>query len=253
MPGGTLAVLLAGSDARPGQRVDRSRADALQLVVSDGRGGGAVVGIARDSWVPIPGHGTDKVNAALVRGGPDLLVRTVQEATGVPLEGYLLVGFEEFKAVVEDAGGLPFVLQAAVRVMWAELPEGAQELTGPQALAFARERQNLPDGDFGRSRRQGDLVLAALGLALDGGAEELPGLMTVLSEHADTDLDAREAVVLVGRALVTDPGLVGHDVLRGPTGWSADGQSIVRWADGAEAILEDLEDGRLDAPLEERD
>lgn len=203
--------------------------------------------------MPIPGHGTDKVNAALVRGGPDLLVRTVQEATGVPLEGYLLVGFEEFKAVVEDAGGLPFVLQAAVRVMWAELPEGAQELTGPQALAFARERQNLPDGDFGRSRRQGDLVLAALGLALDGGAEELPGLMTVLSEHADTDLDAREAVVLVGRALVTDPALVGHDVLRGPTGWSADGQSIVRWADGAEAILEDLEDGRLDAPLEERD
>lgn len=245
VPSGVRTVLLAGSDARPGQPVDRSRADAIQLVTSDGKGAGAVVGIARDSWVAVPGHGHAKINAALALGGPELLVDTVEDAAGMSVDGYLLVGFDDFKGLVEAAGGLPIVLQAAQQAMWAELPEGEQVLTGPQALALARERQSLPDGDLGRSRHQGQMVLAALALARDRGAEGLPRLMSALSEHVQTDLDARAALVVLGRALVTEPDQVGHDVASGPTGWSADGQSIVRWDESAEALLGDLSDGRL--------
>ena len=68
--GGRQHVLLIGSDARPGQKMSRARADALQLVGVDGTGGAGVMGFARDLWVPIPGHGHGKLNAAMVYRGP---------------------------------------------------------------------------------------------------------------------------------------------------------------------------------------
>ena len=56
-------ILALGSDARPGQNVTRSRADAIQLVGINSRTGAATsIGIPRDSWVAIPGHGSNRVN-----------------------------------------------------------------------------------------------------------------------------------------------------------------------------------------------
>ena len=75
---GTVWILAVGSDARPGQSMTRTRGDALQLVGIDPRtGAAAAIGIPRDSWVPIPGHGRGRVNSAMVYGGPQLLGRTV--------------------------------------------------------------------------------------------------------------------------------------------------------------------------------
>lgn len=247
VPSGTRTVLLVGSDARSGEPVDRARADAIQLVASDGTGAGGVLGIARDSWVEVPGHGHAKVNAALAYGGPDLLVRTVEGATDLEVDGYLLVGFEGFKGLLDDLGGLPIVLDAAQPAMWADLPEGLQRFTGAKALAFARERQALPDGDIGRSRHQGEMVLAALDLGRELGPEALPELMTSLSEHAQTDLDATEALTLLARLYTVDPDRVGHGLAQGPVGWSSDGQSIIRWDDATRGLLEDLADGRLES------
>lgn len=247
VPTGARTVLLVGSDAREadGERVDRSRADAIQLVATDGQDGGGVVGIARDSWVEVPGHGWDKINAALARGGPDLLVETVSGSTGVDVDGYLLIGFDGFRALIQDLGGLPIVLAAAQQAMWADLPEGEQTLTGPQGLALSRERASLPDGDFGRSRNQGLMVLAGLEAARGEGPGDLPRLVTALDEHTQSDLSAREVLVLLSRAHVVDPDRVGHDVATGTFDTSSDGQSIVRWDDAARSLFADVADGRL--------
>ena len=70
-------ILAVGSDARPGQDMLRSRGDALQLVGLNAKTGAATaIGIPRDSWVNI-GYGSNKVNAALAFGGPDLLGQAV--------------------------------------------------------------------------------------------------------------------------------------------------------------------------------
>ena len=77
-------ILAVGSDARRGQDPLRSRGDTLQLVGMDTRTGAATaIGIPRDSWVPIPGHGSNRVNAALYFGGPQLLGETVAGLIGI--------------------------------------------------------------------------------------------------------------------------------------------------------------------------
>jgi len=62
----------------------RSRSDAIQLVGVDATTHRAVtIDIPRDSYVSIPGHGSDKINAAMVFGGPELTARAVTELTGI--------------------------------------------------------------------------------------------------------------------------------------------------------------------------
>src|SRR4051794_27502316 len=69
VPDGLLFVLVIGSDARPGERLDRSRADSIHVVALNPRAGtGTVLGIPRDTWVEIPGHGRGKINNAMALG-----------------------------------------------------------------------------------------------------------------------------------------------------------------------------------------
>src|SRR5690606_32753282 len=70
-------VAVIGSDARPGENQDRSRGDSIHVVALDGKGGGGVVGIPRDAYVPIPGVGQNRVSAALSLGGPDAIFEAV--------------------------------------------------------------------------------------------------------------------------------------------------------------------------------
>ena len=72
-----ISILAVGSDARPGEDMTHSRGDALQLVTINTRTHAAsIIGVPRDSWVDIPGHGNDKINSSLYFGGPKLLGQT---------------------------------------------------------------------------------------------------------------------------------------------------------------------------------
>src|SRR5260221_9562532 len=64
-----------------------------------------VVSLPRDSYVPIPGHGSDKINAAYALGGPRLLAETVQNVTGLRIDHYMGIGFGGFVRVVDAIGG----------------------------------------------------------------------------------------------------------------------------------------------------
>ena len=100
-------ILAVGSDARPGEDMLRTRGDALQLVGMDTRTGAATtIGIPRDSWVPIPGVGSNRVNAALYYGGPQLLARTVGDLVGVQPDYVFVTRFPFFEDMVDDIGGI---------------------------------------------------------------------------------------------------------------------------------------------------
>src|SRR5690606_35602853 len=99
-------VAVVGSDARPNERRDATRADSIHFVGLDGSGKAGVVGVPRDSWVPIAGGGRNKINAALALGGPGAMMETFADLTGLEFDGYLLTGFAGFESLIDILGGL---------------------------------------------------------------------------------------------------------------------------------------------------
>ena len=120
--------LLVGSDSREGMSAEEQkrlgtgsdagrRTDSIMLVhVPSGGGKSAIISIPRDSYVPIPGHGSNKINAAFSIGGPQLLVETLEQVTDLRIDGYLEIGFGGFANLMDSMGGVqicvPFVLDA---------------------------------------------------------------------------------------------------------------------------------------------
>jgi LCP family protein required for cell wall assembly len=153
-----LWILAAGSDARPGEEPTRTRADALQLIAIDTRTGAAsAVGIPRDSYVSIPGSGSDRVNAAMAYGGPQLLADTVGTMFGVQPDYVFVASFASFKALIDDLDGIEvnnprFFSDDILKPQG--FAKGRIELGAYTALQFSRVRKSLPGGDFDRSANQ---------------------------------------------------------------------------------------------------
>lgn len=160
--------LLVGSDSREGltqaQRKKYatgsavgSRTDTIMLVhVSESGGKSVMVSLPRDSYVPIPGHGRDKINAAYSIGGPKLLTETVEQATGIHVDGYVEIGLGGFAAVVDSVGGVNLCVPRDMNDKKAgiNLKKGCQTLDGGNALGYVRSRYTDPLGDIGRAARQ---------------------------------------------------------------------------------------------------
>jgi LCP family protein required for cell wall assembly len=160
-----IFVLVIGSDARPDQAVESQRADSLHIVaINPAEGRATIVGIPRDSYVSIPDHGQDKINAALALGGPELVVRTVESLTGLTFDYWAMTGFAGFEEMIRGVGGLVVDVPFDVydRYAHAQIDAGEQTLSSRAALAFSRARHVLPTGDFGRSENQGLLMVSAL-------------------------------------------------------------------------------------------
>src|SRR6202012_2658863 len=122
-----------------------------------------MVSLPRDSYVPIPGYGRDKINAAFAMGGARLLVQTVEQATGLRLDHYVEVGFSGFAAVVDALGGVTLCPGAPIDDPLAgiDLPAGCQKLDGRDALGYVRSRAT-PRADLDRMVNQRQFMSALL-------------------------------------------------------------------------------------------
>ena len=170
-PGETF--LLVGSDSREGLSKAQQkklgtgstggqRTDTIMLVYRPVSGKPVLVSLPRDSYVTVPGHGQDKINAAYSIGGPDLLVQTVEQATGLRVDGYAEVGFGGFVSVVDALDGIRMCIPAAIkdRDSHLDLKKGCQTLDGTTALGYVRMRKADPRGDLGRVERQRQMLAA---------------------------------------------------------------------------------------------
>ncbi|WP_336054734.1 LCP family protein [Streptomyces sp. CA2R101] len=162
--------LLIGSDSRgaltPQQRRElhvgnnEVRNTDTIMVLHYGDHGPSLVSLPRDSYVPIPGHGNRKINEAYADGGPQLLTRTVEQATGLRMEHYAEVNFLGFVQVVDALDGVRLCLDKPLRdeKSGADFAAGCRRMNGAQALAYVRARYTDPDGDLGRVKRQQQLL-----------------------------------------------------------------------------------------------
>jgi LCP family protein required for cell wall assembly len=240
-------VLVVGSDARPGQTVDRSRADSIHIVAFDGHGRGGIVGIPRDSYVPMSTGGRGKINSALAFGGPAALQRTVTSATGVPVEGYLITGFMGFKLLIHGIGGLKLNIPVAVNDSGSHVnvKAGPNRLTGSQALAYGRARHAVAGGDFGRSANQGLMIKAASAMVKAAGPARLPRILAVAAPKIGTNLSAEQVLTFAAGVYLTPVAKVPNRVASGGVGTSSDGQSIVLVQANARRLFADIRDGSL--------
>ncbi|WP_298891061.1 LCP family protein [uncultured Serinicoccus sp.] len=165
--------LLVGTDSREAltdeQRgefgtgfTEGHRADTVMLLHVPTFGEPTLVSLPRDSYVEIRDGGFNKLNAAHANGGPEQLVDTVERATGLPVDGYLEIGFGGFVDVVDGVGGVEMCLDQPIADEKAhiDLPAGCQELAGEQALGYVRMRYSDPRGDLGRVERQREFLSA---------------------------------------------------------------------------------------------
>ena len=176
LTGSTILVL--GSDARTGDSIDESqsgpsRADSIMLVHAS-LGSVRKLSIPRDIEVEIPGHGTNKINAAYAFGGPALTIETIEGFLGNGLEiSHLVeVDFEDFPELIDALGGVTVQNKSRICAppfdnFWRgfRLRKGEHELDGERALGFARVRKNncAPgEDDRDRAARQQE-VLRAIG------------------------------------------------------------------------------------------
>jgi LCP family protein required for cell wall assembly len=146
------------------------RSDTIMIAHVDPKapGHGFLVSIPRDLWVAIPGHGTQRINAAY-NYGPATLIQTIQQDFDVPINHYLEVGFDTFAHIVDAIGSVHIFFPTQARDLKTGLSvttPGCVALGGLQALAYVRSRyyeyrtsstspwQSDPTSDFGRIRRQ---------------------------------------------------------------------------------------------------
>ena len=150
--------LLLGSDKRSedsGEAVTGQRSDVMMLVhVSDDNQDVYVMSFPRDLYVEIPGHGRDRINAALAFGGVGLAVTTVENYAGVPIDHVALIDFDGIEGLVDTLGGIDVDVPVSFEAGGHQFTEGSQTLDGEQALTFVRQRKQFADGDFQRNRNQ---------------------------------------------------------------------------------------------------
>ncbi len=240
----SISILAIGSGARPYQNPIGGLADSIHLIEIDPKNRHAVIiGIPRDSYVSIPGHGMNKINASMAIGGPPLLIRTIERLSGTHIQYFALTSFWGLTSMIDQTAGLmirvPFPMHD--RYSGADFHPGVQRLSGGEVLAFSGDRHSLRSGDFGRSEDGGRVLIAALTQFRTEFEKDPSALLRWVSagmRSLSTDLPLSNVLRLAFFCARIPPGNVQNVVLPGGVG-SANGVSIVRLSPSVRTIFRD--------------
>jgi LCP family protein required for cell wall assembly len=210
-------ILLLGTDhSQHASRAGDSHSDSMLLLHTDpGRHRLVYLSIPRDLRVPIPGHGDDKINAAMQIGGPRLAIQTVREFTGLDVNHVVVVDFSDFVKLIDKVGGVDINVPAPILSNRFDCPystaarcqqwpgwrfkKGTQHMDGHRALIYSRIRENKlrAESDVTRGARQQQVMQALLSkLASVGTFFRLPFVGGDLLKPISTDLSTNQFIQL---------------------------------------------------------
>ncbi len=200
-----INFLLMGIDLRPGER-GAARTDTMIVVTIDPVSKNVgMLSFPRDLWVTVPGYGENRINTAYFTGeadkypggGPALAERTIQYNFGIPINYYVVINFVGFRKMVDTLGGLTIDVPQEIydsafpddtygyRTLY--IKAGVQHMSGDLALAYARTRHQ--DTDFGRMKRQQQVLMAIKQQALTASTvTKIPALWAGREDMVSTDL-----------------------------------------------------------------
>ncbi|GAA3787849.1 hypothetical protein GCM10022226_02890 [Sphaerisporangium flaviroseum] len=237
--------LLVGSDSRAGLsaaqrrklatgRAVGKRTDTMMLLhIPSGSGKPTLVSLPRDSYVPIDGHGSDKLNAAYAFGGPKLLAKTIEKVTDIRIDHYMEIGFGGFVGIVDAIGGVNICVKQNIKDPKAgiDLKKGCQDMDGGTALGYVRTRATGAIPDFERTQRQRQFFAAVVKKAAGPGVLANPFRSVPLAMSA-TDSVAVDPgtgafdLLSLGLAMSDDPIATAVPIGSLPT---INGASVVKW------------------------
>ncbi len=212
-----------------------------------------MLSIPRDLKSDIAGFGTNRINAAYVFGGPDLLVETVQAETGIPINHYAEIDFAGVGAVVDSLGGVTIDFEFPGRDLKSgfEIDAGTHTLNGEQAVAYARSRkyqilkdgnwQSTGGGDISRTGRQQQILIALFDQATSpSSAFNLPAFLPTLADQitADEGISIALMATLGKEALSMNTRQIDNITLPVKNFKGADGRAYVVPIDETRAVIE---------------
>lgn len=189
-----LNILLLGVDARPGSS---GRSDALMILsLNPNEDRMQLISIPRDSRTLIVGKGyEDKINHAYAYGGTDMAISTVESFLNVELDYYVEMNMEGLEEMVDAVGGIT----VTNKMDWYDegyyqkgyhYHQGELTLTGPQAMGYVRMRYLDPDGDFGRTKRQRQVIEAIINKGSSvASINKIQSMVQVLGNNMATNMD----------------------------------------------------------------
>ncbi|MBM3301637.1 MAG: LCP family protein, partial [Deltaproteobacteria bacterium] len=211
-------ILVLGLDHRPDEGSAPSRTDTILIATMDPYSNTAgMLSIPRDLWVDIPVDKTrpvaDRINTTLVyahvlkyvEGGPALAKKTIEYNFGIPIHYYVILDFMGFEKIVDTLGGIDVFLEKPLidneyptpdyGIKRIYIPEGQQHLNGEKALWYVRSRHT--DSDFGRLKRQQQVIMALRAKALQLNViPKLPELYKQFKDTVKTDIGVSDAMLL---------------------------------------------------------
>jgi len=229
-PGAPFTVLLLGSDD-DGKNKSPLTQSMILVRVEPATKHVTMLSIPRDLWVPLSTGGSAKIDAAYAYGGAAAAIATVERNFHVHIDEYAWVGLKGLIKLIDRLGGVDLFVSNPVlddaypndinggflydytRV--AVLP-GAQHLDGSHALQYVRSRHNDVNGDFGRSARQQEVLLAIKAKASTLNAADLPDIVNALSGRFKTSMGLDRVRSLLSVASAFDLANVNQVVLYVP-------------------------------------
>ncbi|NLF26415.1 MAG: LCP family protein [Clostridiales bacterium] len=207
-------ILLVGIDARPGQKTGRS--DTMIILTVDPENNKIkLMSLMRDIYVEIPGRKNNRLNAAYVFGGAELLMKTIEKNFRIHIDYYVGVNFSMLANLIDQLGGITLTVESDYYVdrINAVIKEdnkvlgisasdgflkksGEQLMTGKQAQAYARYRYGTKDGDFGRTARQREVVMKIFDKLTDMSMMELAALAMANIDNVFTNLTLQDVMLL---------------------------------------------------------
>ncbi|WP_407653425.1 LCP family protein [Brevibacillus ruminantium] len=206
-------ILLMGVDRRGMKNSGLPRSDSMMLVSVDPvTKRYDLFSILRDTYVDIPDHGSSRINAAIVEGGPELAMETVSNLTGLDVDRYVITDFEGFKHLIDAVGGVEIDVEKNMRyhdptdkgVYDINLKKGVQRLDGTKALQYVRFRHDATS-DYTRTERQRKLM-SALASQMKSGTTlfQLPSILKQVTPYIQTNISSMDMLKLAGLGLSLD-------------------------------------------------
>ena len=204
-----INVLLIGADSRKGK--NEGNTDVMMLVsVNKKTKTLKMVSFLRDSYLYVEGDSSShctKLNAAYSMGGPECLIKTIENNYKIEIDNYVMVNFESFKAIIDAMGGITVDVQEyeakyIERTLKTPMPVGdGVTLNGKQALSFCRVRGCDADGDVSRTRRQRQVIDSMVSRVTSSSIGEINKYIDVLLPYVDTGYSKSQIISLGLKAI----------------------------------------------------